>query len=90
MEKFCKLFETETHGQLLAMLGRNDQDKPEVRVFAAPEGLGVCSLAASYSDDDEGWDRAEEWFSRIDEDKAIEHTKILFDSAAEMTEETNA
>jgi len=90
MEKFCKLFESETHGQILVKLDRNEEGNPEVRLFVSPEGLGVCSLAAWYSDDDEGWDKAEEWFGRIDQTKAIEHTKILFCAAEELTEETNA
>lgn len=78
MEKFCKLFETAELGQLVVMISRNDKDNPEVRMFAQPENLGVCSVAASYSDDVEGWNLAEDFFNRIDEAKAIEFSRALF------------
>lgn len=75
---FCKLFETEKHGQILVKLDGNNEGAPEVRFYAAPEGLGVCSVAALYTDDDAGWDRAEEYFARVDQTKAIAATAIVF------------
>lgn len=83
--KFVKLFETEK-GQILVKLDRNIDGIPEVRIFVQPDGLGVCSVAASYTDDDEGWDLAESWFAAIDEELAIKHSKMLFNFGDEEIE----
>lgn len=79
-EKFCKLFETETHGQLLVKIDRNEESVPEVRFYASPVGLGVCSLAVSFTDDD-GWDLAEAAFAKADEAFCIKYTEPLFKMA---------
>lgn len=70
MEKFCKLFETEEYGQILVKLDMNTEDSPEVRIYFQPEDLGVCSVALTHDDNDEGWERAEKSFNSVDEEKA--------------------
>jgi hypothetical protein len=52
MNNFAKLIETE-RGQVLAKLDSGD-DGPEVRVFFNPEveGIGVCSMAFNFKDED--------------------------------------
>ncbi len=69
---FCRLFETSTHGQILVKLDRNDEGIPEVRYYMQPPNLGVCSVALSFSDDDEGWDLAENAFAKSDERYCVE------------------
>ena len=78
-EKFCKLFEVKGKGQILVKMDMNAESQPEVRMYAQPEGLGVCSIAVSFSDDDTGWENAEKWFAKVDEALALQHTKIMFD-----------
>lgn len=63
---FAKLFESEAYGQILVKVDANDKGEPEVRYFFQPEGLGVCSCAASFTDDDAGWDKAETLFAAVD------------------------
>jgi len=66
--KFCKLFETTDLGQLLVKIDRHEETMgPEVRFFFQPPELGVCSAALSWEDDDNGWDKAEEFFTKVDE-----------------------
>ena len=77
MSDFCKLFDTE-RGQILVKIDRNAEGDPEVRFFAQPEGLGVCTVAAGYEDNDAGWDKAEDYFARVDSAKAIEATQVLW------------
>lgn len=76
-EQFCKVYETEK-GQILVKLDADDDGAPEVRFYAQPEGLGVCSFATKYEDSDEGWDRAESVFAAIDEARAIVMSKPIF------------
>lgn len=77
MEKFCKLYEIEK-GQILVKIDADNDGAPEVRFYAQPEGLGVCSFATLYDDTDEGWDRAEALFASVDEAMATTVTKPLF------------
>lgn len=83
MEKFCKVFETEKHGQIMVKIDRNNESVPEVRFYASPEGLGVCSLAISFTDDDAGCDLAEAAFAKADEEFCIRHTEPIFRMAQE-------
>lgn len=71
METFAKLFELEEIGQVLVKLDEEDNG-PEVRIYFMPKGLGVCSSAFSFSDDEDesAWDKAEEAFAMVDAEKA--------------------
>lgn len=82
-DKFAKLFETPV-GQILVMLCSGDDDKPEIRFFAKPEGLGVCFVAITFDDSDKGWDAAGRVFEAIDQDGAVRGTVPLFDMAKEL------
>jgi len=74
---YAKLYETEV-GQVLVKLDASpDEVKPEVRFFFEPSGLGVCSIAILFSDDDEGWDKAEKLFNTTDE---ISATRIVVEA----------
>lgn len=81
ISQYCKIYETDKHGQLLVKIDRNEAGIPEVRFYAQPEGLGVCSLAVSFTDDDEGWDLAEAAFAKADEAFCIKHTEPIFKMA---------
>ena len=74
MERFAKLFEDDSCGQILVMLDSNYG--PEIKIFFKPKGLGVCSLKMSgYTDDDEGWEIAEKSFEKMDSKEMIELVK---------------
>lgn len=81
---FAKVFDTE-RGQILVKLDAGDDGAPEIRFFAQPEGLGVCSVALSYEDSDKGWDAAEQVFEQIDEPKAMTAAAEIFRAAQELT-----
>ncbi len=55
-----------------------------MRVYCEPEGLGVCSVALSWDDDDKGWDLQESCFERYTEELARKLTDNIFQQAAEM------
>lgn len=61
---FAKLFDTEEHGQILAKVD-SGEDGPEVRFYFKPENLGVCSLAISAKDNEDGWKFIDETFEKI-------------------------
>jgi hypothetical protein len=71
LSNFCKLYQTPECGQILVKLDSHEDGGPEVRVYVQPENLGVCSMAVTYADTDEGWDLAEKKFSECDEAQAV-------------------
>jgi hypothetical protein len=77
MSKFCKVFEDDVVGQILVKLDSSEDDKPEVRFYAKPPELGVCSLAMVFEDTGLGWKKAEVVFEDMTESTAA---KIIIDS----------
>lgn len=75
---FCKLFETPEHGQILVKLDTNDDNHPEVRFFASPEDLGVCTVAPAWPDTEEGWAQALAYFEAMDEAQARKTADYIF------------
>lgn len=71
MEDFAKLFRFEGIGQVLVNLDEGD-DGPEVRIYFRPEGLGICSTAFRFKEDENEseWDKAEKAFTLVDEEIA--------------------
>lgn len=78
---FAKLFERPNYGQVLAKLDADDEGAPELRWYAKPPGLGVCSFALGFGDSDEGWDAAERAFERAGEDEADQAARALYSAA---------
>ena len=68
--KFCKLFETEV-GQILVKADTSEDGEPEVRFYFSPKGLGICSMALTFNDTDEGWANQESAFEKITEESAL-------------------
>lgn len=73
---FAKLYGTD-EDQVLVKVDSNDEGRPEIRFYAKPEGLGLCSLAISFEDSDDGWDKAEKALKEMTEAKV---RKILFEN----------
>ena len=68
---FAKLYEAEA-GQILVKIDSSPEEiKPEVRFYFYPPGLGVCSIALSFEDSDDGWGKAEKLFHDVDEATAF-------------------
>lgn len=85
MNEFAKTFQTDK-GQILVLKQINDDGCPEVRVFAEPENLGVCSIAVSGNDNDAGWDAIDDLFERIDLDIALNMASKLFEMSDYMVD----
>ena len=60
---FAKLFDT-SYGQVVVLKQGNEDNEPEVRFFAEPEGLGVCSMAIGFEED--AWEDADTAFDKVD------------------------
>ena len=75
---FAKLYKTKL-GQILVKFDTDgDECNPEVRFYFRPDGLGVCSTAIVFNDDDSGWDKAEKLFNEINKKRAVKTvTKII-------------
>lgn len=86
---FAKLFITEDRGQLLVVRQNNAEAEPEMRAYCEPEGLGVCSVAFSWEDDDEGWKLQEDCFARCSETMARTMTDNIFKAASEMSKQNS-
>lgn len=85
---FCKLFETQKHGQILVKLDEGTDDSvAEVRFYVQPPGLGVCSFAAGFDNNTDAWDKAEAMFARVDEAEAIRAAESLLAMAGKFTPE---
>lgn len=73
---FAKLYET-NFGQILVKADTDEDGRPEVRFYFEPDGFGICNQAASFHDNDEGWDNQQKYFDSVDEAVA---TKLVEDS----------
>lgn len=75
---FAKLYETDL-GQILV---KKDEGKtgPEVRFFFKPEDLGVCSVAVSFDNTEDGRNKADVAFEKIDKAIALDTVLDLIDS----------
>lgn len=82
---FTKVFDT-TKGQIVAMLGCDEDDKPEIRFFAKPEGLGICQVAVAWENSDIGEVKAQKVFDELSEEHAIAATKQIFAFANQLAE----
>ena len=81
---FAKLFEGDTVGQVVVILDTDEESKPQVTFKFQPEGYGVCSIGPSWPDTDEGWDNAESYFAKVDEELAF---GVALDTTKKFLEE---
>ena len=81
---FAKLFETDL-GQILVKIDEGDNG-PEIRYYFEPEGLGLCSIALQFADDEDGeaWDKADSAFQKTDEGVAMSIVKRIVDPFLQM------
>ena len=79
---FAKLFGSATD-QVLVKIDTNDNCAPEVRFYCEPEGLGVCSTAVLFKENEEGWNRAEKLFGDCTEETARRMVQPIFDAIPE-------
>lgn len=68
---FAKLYETHL-GQILVKADADEEGRPEVRFYFKPQTFGVCSMAVSFADTDDGWDKQESFFNAVSQEKAVE------------------
>jgi hypothetical protein len=76
IEKFAHLYEFPEIGQVLIKLDVGE-DGPEVRTYIKPEGLGVCSLAVGFEDNDDGWKLADKMFGEMQAEQARNSAMII-------------
>ncbi|WP_152966539.1 hypothetical protein [Gulbenkiania mobilis] len=82
---FAKVFDT-AKGQIVAMLGCDEDDHPEIRFYSKPAGLGICQAAIAWENSDEGEVKAQKVFDDLTEEHAIVATEQLFAFASQLTE----
>jgi len=83
MGDFCKIFEDEEKGQIVAMPAESDEGFPEVRFFCRPKGMGVCSVKATAGDsEDETFNKMRAAFDRTVTQHAVAYVQHFFDLAA--------
>lgn len=76
---FAKLYESKEYGQVLVMLDTGDDGTPCVSFYAEPEGFGVCSISSKFKDTEEGWDKAEAFFEKVDDEIALKAASSICD-----------
>lgn len=83
---FAKIFNIDEIGQVVVIFqGADETGNPELRFFAAPEGLGVCSIAVqSDNDNDETWDSFEELFESRNQENVTKMVQPLLDASKAM------
>lgn len=74
MKQFAKLFDRPKYGQVVMMLGTDD-DKPELQCFVKPDGLGVCQVAIGFGE----WAPAEKALAEADEAFADQVAAAIFE-----------
>ena len=85
-EPFCRLYDTE-HGQLLVKLDSDSEGIPEVRYYIQTDNLGVCTIAAKFTDDDAGWNNAEAAFSKSSLEFSLQFIRPLIDMIPTMQDD---
>jgi hypothetical protein len=72
---FAKIYETDL-GQLLVKIDEGENGA-EVRVFFEPEGLGVCSFAMNWVEEDNKtqWEKADNAFDLLTEERTYDLIK---------------
>lgn len=75
IEKFAKLFE-EDDEQILVVLDEGEEG-PEIKYHFKPEGLGICCATIVLEDSETAYDRAREFFDKIDHAHAIAKLKSI-------------
>lgn len=63
---FAKLYEGD-FGQVLFVCDTDDDGAPSVKISVMPDGLGVCTATIGFPDTDEGYDKRDAYFDKIDE-----------------------
>lgn len=83
--QFAKLYETE-RGQVLVMRDTDDECKPAVlfHFYLGTDSIGMVRFGLSFSDDDEGNDKADAAFAKMDEATATELAFAQMDKINEM------
>lgn len=84
MNVFVKILETEDHGQLCVMKDTDDEDRPIIKIYCHPKGLGVCRGELVFNNCDEGFDRQEHAFKEITVTCAIGVCQMAFDMAKDI------
>ena len=64
---FAKLFDT-AHGQVAVLRQDNEDSEPEIRFYNEPEGLGVCSIAIGFGEDQ--YEAQEKAFENVTQEMA--------------------
>ena len=89
MKNFCKVFYTDKYDQILVKIDHAEDGTPEVRFYIQPDNLGVCSIAAKYDSTDDGWDKAEAYFEKIDEPLARANARLILNMIGDTVEVDN-
>lgn len=76
-QKFCKIFETEEYGQIVA-LRESGNEGPEMRIYFRPSGLGTCHARFGFTDDEAGEDKADAALANLTEEAATSVVSELF------------
>lgn len=74
---FAKMFDTH-QGQIVVIKDTSSKGQPIIKTYAEPKGFGVCQSVLKFADSDEGWDKMEAAFDKIDENLALELAKDIF------------
>lgn len=72
MNDFCKVFNSEKYGQILAIADTNDEGYPALIVKLQPKGMGICGPEYKFTDSDEqeAWRKVDKLFDDFNIDKA--------------------
>lgn len=92
MDKFCKVFESEDYGQLVALKDftvDDEGDLPHIEVYFKPEMMGLCSNKLTYEDSEEGMSKRNEYWNELDLDSVEKIVKPVFDQVELITGEAN-
>jgi hypothetical protein len=82
MSDFAKLYKFEGFSQVLCILKDYEEGEPPcIEWMMKPPGLGLCSFAISFSDDDEGVERSQRAFEAMNEQSAYKAALALCEQA---------
>ncbi|HLV16003.1 MAG TPA: hypothetical protein VKY70_00880 [Pseudomonas sp.] len=86
---FAKIFYANGIGQILVMRDTNDECNPALNIYFEPKGFGVCRIGLGFKDTDDGWEKRDEAFAKMDQamaEEAVRKQLALIEDACEALE----
>lgn len=86
MNKFCRIFDTVKHGQILVQLLKSkDEGAPYIEWTISTDDYGTDGIEVLYSNTEDGWFQAKSAFEQFDTEMAYRVADVILSLSDETT-----